>query len=399
MAKVIVMPDGNWLSHVSRPLEIAKALRARGHWVLFGASGEYTRLASEAGFEVLPVETLDPEHVLRCSRSGRANWWGAAELERLVAADREILDRVEPDIVLTDFRLSLPTSCELAGVPLAMVLNAAWTNHYAVRTRAPEHLPVTRLFGRRLSDAVAPLLKRWILSADARPFRRFRRRLGLAPRGNIWDQWRGDLNLMVDTPQYAPTRNLPPGFHYIGPIPWEPEGQAPGFLRRLDTGKPTVYVTMGSTGNAEFFGHAIDLVRDGSCNCVITTAGLAQLTDLPPNVFAIDYAPGSSIMAVADVVICHGGNGTIYQAMAHGVPIIGIPTMHDQEFNLDRVVDLGLGLHLSELRFRPGALRDALNEVLHNDRYRRAAAVQAEVLRQYDGPRRGAELIEQQVAR
>ena len=70
MARILAMPDGNFLSHVSRPLEICKALRERGHEVLFGASGEHTRLATDEDFEVLPIDTLDPEHVLECSRRG-----------------------------------------------------------------------------------------------------------------------------------------------------------------------------------------------------------------------------------------------------------------------------------------------------------------------------------------
>jgi UDP:flavonoid glycosyltransferase YjiC (YdhE family) len=43
------------------------------------------------------------------------------------------------------------------------------------------------------------------------------------------------------------------------------------------------------------------------------------------------------------VVVCHSGNGTVYQALSGGTPIVGVPEFHDQDFNMQRVEALGLG--------------------------------------------------------
>jgi UDP:flavonoid glycosyltransferase YjiC (YdhE family) len=43
-------------------------------------------------------------------------------------------------------------------------------------------------------------------------------------------------------------------------------------------------------------------------------------------------------------VVCHAGNGTIYQALSHGKPVVGVPDFHDQEFNMQRVEARDLGL-------------------------------------------------------
>ncbi len=395
MRKIVVMPDGNWLSHVSRPLEIAKTLRELGGYhIVFAGAGAYMRLPRECGFEVRPVLTLNPDHVLRCSRSGRANWWDYPTLAAHVEADLEIFTQEKPDLVLGDFRLSLSTSCELAEIPLAVTLNAAWTDYYSAQVRAPEHLWVTQALGRRLTTHLLPWVKSAILSFDSRPFRKFRSKRGLPPRHNIWDVWRGDLNLIVDTPDYGPTEQLPDSFQYIGPIMWEPNIPPPPWLERLDPNRPTVYFTMGSTGYPDFFKLAVELFGNSEYQGVMTTAGMTQFDKLPDNFFAVDYSPGGALLEQSDVVVCHGGNGTIYQALGHGVPIIGIPTMHDQEFNLDRVVALGAGIHLSERRFRPEHLEQAVKEVLDNKGYREGARQQQVVLEQFDGPRAGARAID-----
>lgn len=391
--KILAMPDGNWLSHTSRVFEVARRLREAGHEVVFAGEGQYMRLPREADFRVVPVETLDPDRVLACSRSGRANWYDYPRVKSCVEAELAVFAEEAPDLVLGDFRLSLSTSCELAAVPLAVILNAAWTDYYTVRIRAPEHLAVTRIAGRTATSLLAPSIKQLILWVDSRPFNRFRRERGLPARRNIWDVWRGDLNLIVDIPEYGPTRDLPESFHYIGPILWEPDTPPPPWLDRLDPDRFTIYFTMGSTGYARFFEQAAEIFGGTDYQCVMTTAGMAELDEVPDNFFVADYAPGSRIMARSDVVVCHGGNGTIYQAMTHGVPIIGIPTMHDQEFNLDRVEDLGLGIHLSELSFRPEHLADAVAQIARDPRYKSCAAEYREILSRYDGPRTGAELI------
>jgi MGT family glycosyltransferase len=391
--RILVMPDGNWLSHTSRPFEIAKLLRDLGHEVIFASDGDYMKLPHEAGFPVLPILTIAPDRVLACSRNGRVDWYDYRLIQECVSAELRLFDQIQPDLVLTDFRLPLSTSCEMAGIPLAVILNAAWTNHYTVRVNAPEHLAITRILGKRLTNLIVPWVKDFIVTVDARPFNQFRRQHGLKPFGNIWDAWRGDLNLMVDIPEYGPTKNLPPSFQYIGPIVWEPETAVPPWLATLDPKRPTLYFSMGSTGYARFFEQAIEIFGDTEYQCLMTTAGLADLPETPDNFYVVDYAPGSKLLAKSDVVICHGGNGTIYQAMAQGVPIIGLPTMHDQEFNLDRVKELGIGIHLSERQFKPEHLVEAVEKILTEKNHKENALLYQKILANYDGPGKGAELI------
>jgi UDP:flavonoid glycosyltransferase YjiC (YdhE family) len=277
---------------------------------------------------------------------------------------------------------------------MAMILNAAWTNYYSVPVRAPEHLKIARIAGSWLANLLAPMGKSWINKSGNKGFNKYRKEYGLPLRSNIYDTWRGDLNLMVDIPAYGPTNNLPSNFHYIGPIIWEPDIESPTWWKELEPNKPTIYFTMGSTGYARFFNQAIEIFGDSKYQCIMTTAGMLQTSTVPNNFFIVDYARGSEIMKLSDVVVCQGGNGTIYQAMSYGVPIIGIPTMHDQEYNLDRVEALGMGIQLSEIYFKPTDLVDAVEEILNNEKYRISARYYMDILSEYNGPKRGAELID-----
>jgi MGT family glycosyltransferase len=396
--RILVIPDGNWLAHTTRPLEIARVLRDAGDEVIFAGSGQYMRLPRDLGFEIHDLCTIDPALVLARARSGRVYFYDERDIAAGVDAELELYERLQPDLVLCDFRLTAGTSCELASLPLAVVLNSSWTNYCAARVNAPEHLIFTRLVGRRIANRMLPWVKHLITSFDCRPFRRYRRRLGLSQPANIWDVWRGDLNLIADIPEYGPTAQLPESFRYVGPLIWEPAVPAPDWLERLDPQRPTIYFSMGSTGNAAMFEHAVRLFAGTEYQCLMTTAGLTTLRDVPSNFFVVDYAPGSRLLEKSDVVVCHGGNGTIYQAMQQGVPIVGIPTMHDQESNLDRVENLGIGIHLSELRFRPEHLSAAIARILAESSYRENAVRLQEVLRSYDAPTACRDLIHQHLA-
>ena len=392
--KILIMPDGNWLSHTSRPFEIAKVLRKMGYEIIFASEGEYMKLPRNEGFPVVHIKTIVPERVLSSSRAGRADWFDYELIKICVEEEIKLFNKIGPDLVLTDFRLPLSTSCELSNIPLAVILNASWTNYYSIRVKAPEHLGVTRIFGKTLTTLFIPWIKNFILTFDSRPFNKFRRKAGLLPRKNIWDIWRGDLNLIVDIPEYGPTEKLPDNFHYIGPIIWEPDMKSPDWLDKLDDKRPTLYFTMGSTGFPHFFEQAIEIFGKTDYQCIMTTAGMASLKHIPNNFHVVDYAPGSKIMEKSELVICQGGNGTIYQAMLNGIPVIGIPTMHDQEWNLDRVESLGVGIQLSELKFKPEHLLKAVEKILSEKSYSKNALQYKKILERYNGPKMGAELID-----
>lgn len=401
--KILVMPEGSALSHTSRTLEMAKALRQMGHNVLFAGGGKYMNLAQEAGFPVSPIKATDLGKLLAYLKKGRANLHSYQELKRLFEEDLGLFKKIKPELVLGDYRPSLGISCEAAELPLAAIVNAAWTNYSAVKAGVVEHSTISGIvrktigtqIGTKLADyfGLPEWIKRIVLFIDSHPYRKLRRKMGLSPCRNFWEALEGDLNLLPDIPEYAPTNGLPPNFYYVGPIIWEPEMEPPAWLNSLKPDRPTLYFTMGSTGNARLFQEAIRLFGNNGYQCLVTTGGMAKIKNVPENFFVTDFAPGSKLMEKSDLVVCHGGNGTIYQAISQGIPIIGIPSIAVQELEMQRVVSLGIGIRLSELRFKPPHLASAVEEVLGHSRYRERAQEFKKTIANYGGAQEGARLI------
>jgi UDP:flavonoid glycosyltransferase YjiC (YdhE family) len=305
-----------------------------------------------------------------------------------MAAIREI----EPDVVVGDMRLSLGTSAEALGVPSVGLTNAAWTSRFAEPIHVPEGHISERLLGNKIAEKLFPHLKKMILWYWARGFDGVRKRLGLKSLNSMYQLVEGDMTLLADLPEYFPIRaDSTSDFRYLGPIRFRAALPRPIWLPRLDKSRPTLYFTMGSSGDTHFFNEAVRVFGGSRFQVLITTAGLpVEQLRRHDNVFIEELADGDSLMSVSHVAITHGGNGTVYQALAHGVPVLGIPTLFDQELNLQRVEALGAGLRLARRNYRAEQLRECIERVIDQPSFSAAARKLGQRMAQFDAPRTAA---------
>ena len=81
---------------------------------------------------------------------------------------------------------------------------------------------------------------------------------------------------------------------------------------------------------------------------VLLTVGrrfdLAQLGDIPTHVHVQPWVDQGDVLAEAEVVVCHGGSGTTFGALAAGVPVVVVPMFADQFRNATVVAEAGAGV-------------------------------------------------------
>ena len=87
-----------------------------------------------------------------------------------------------------------------------------------------------------------------------------------------------------------------------------------------------------------------------------------RLPEAPANAVVVEWLSYSQAMAAADLVICHGGHGTIARALGAGVPVISCPAAGDMAENGARVAWAGAGLMLPWRLTRAAAVRLACAE-------------------------------------
>ena len=100
----------------------------------------------------------------------------------------------------------------------------------------------------------------------------------------------------------------------------------------------------------------------------------APLPAAPANARVVDWVGYSQVMPAADLVVCHGGHGTVARALAAGTPVICCPAGGDMAENGARVAWAGAGLMLPWRLTSPGALRLAVRRALGDGSFAARAA-------------------------
>ncbi|XP_077999743.1 UDP-glucuronosyltransferase 2C1-like [Glandiceps talaboti] len=73
------------------------------------------------------------------------------------------------------------------------------------------------------------------------------------------------------------------------------------------------------------------------------------------------------------VFVCHGGINGLYEALYHGIPIVGVPLFYDQHNNVQTMTDKGMGVTLDVKTFSSENLYEAVSMVITDPRYKENA--------------------------
>jgi MGT family glycosyltransferase len=99
----------------------------------------------------------------------------------------------------------------------------------------------------------------------------------------------------------------------------------------------------------------------------------AELGALPSNIHVHRFIPQAEILPHCQLVIAHGGSGSMLGALTHGVPMILIPMGADQPLNAARCTVLGVAQVLDAVAITSQTVRDAVEYMLDTPTYHEAA--------------------------
>jgi len=374
--RILVTSLSMSMAHVVRPLEIAKVLRDMGYRVIFSGSGKAVQLAQQAGFELRYLPDWKMADILHKLKVGVTDIHPPDMVHEWVAAEVELLEDVKPVAILDDARMTTAISAPVAGIPRISIHNA-YTNPSAVRG---------------IMDPSLKAPNSLVDNLHIESFNQVRKSYDLPPIKVLFDLLEGDLILLCDVPEYAPMHTVRNHYHYVGPLIWGRDLSRPLWINELDPDRPTIYYTMGSTGPPKAFQTAIDLFSDTEFQVLMTLGSLVREEDLgplPKRFFVASYASGDALAKRADMLVCHGGNGTAYQGLCSGNPIVSWPMLKDQYWNARRLSEIGVGVTIES----PDEMLDAVSKVLTQPEYREKAEHFSKILSIYDGPKTAAMLI------
>ncbi len=129
-----------------------------------------------------------------------------------------------------------------------------------------------------------------------------------------------------------------------------------------------VTVALGSFLSArdDVLAKAVEAARAGGWRLALAhgSTPLEKLGTLPPGALVARTIPQVALLEHTDLIIHHGGNGSLTEAAAAGVPMIVLPFSTDQFAAASAVERVGVGRALAPNSLTPSTLLAAVDEVL-----------------------------------
>ncbi|HVN84635.1 MAG TPA: glycosyltransferase [Candidatus Binatia bacterium] len=208
-----------------------------------------------------------------------------------------------------------------------------------------------------------------------------------------------DLVLSPFPPSYRDAAfPLPATTHFVR-LPSRDDPPAAWIMRRDRA--PLVYFTLGTIYNVEsgdLFQRVLAGLRDLPISVVVTVGrdiDPAELGPQPANVHVERFIPQATLLSHCQLVVSHGGSGSVLGALMYGLPMVLIPLGADQPLNAARCESLGVALTLDAVRITSPAVGEAVSRVLADPAYRGAAQRLRDEIAALPGPDHALALLEQ----
>jgi UDP:flavonoid glycosyltransferase YjiC (YdhE family) len=160
------------------------------------------------------------------------------------------------------------------------------------------------------------------------------------------------------------------------PTAWSPDGPVPPWLLE-PRGVPRAYLTMGTVfGDVDLLRAAALEITGTGCEVLVATGPGVEprdLGNLPEAVHVEQEVPQAHLLPHVDLVVHHGGTGTVIGALTHGLPQVVVPQGADQFWNGEHLAAEG-ACRVVPPGAAPGAVAAAVSAVIGPQAPEREAA-------------------------
>lgn len=330
------------MSHFFRSLRVAIALKDH-YEVYMKGSDNYASWLSKSGLKTFQCIDLDAETALEKTGAFDFTWLNANDLEAVFLEQVNVIKKYKPTLVIGDTSFSLKMAAEATGVPYLSILNGYSTRFYKFTRRLSPGHPVAPSINWLPDLLLLPMVR----LGEARnfllilkEFNKVRAKYSLQKTTHYLDELAGNINVISDLPEMFPQKSLPENFHFIGPLFYKNDIKGTAILEKLDSNKKTILLTMGSSKEWERF-KFLNMEEFSRYNVIVVGAK----NDVMHASFLIKapFVNFEEVLPEVDLMICHGGNGTLYHALINKVPVLCQESHLEQTWNVQRIEQLGYG--------------------------------------------------------
>jgi UDP:flavonoid glycosyltransferase YjiC (YdhE family) len=342
MKTILIFPF-NVLAHYLRCLVLADKYDKGTYRILFLDSPQYHHYIVERGYETFSCAQFDPDFVMDCTRKFDFSWLNQTDLERIMLDQVTTIKKYKPTIVIGDTMPTLKMAAELSGVKYISLVNGYMTKYYAYDrclSRTHHTYKILKYLPSGLVNNVTSIAEKIVFKQVHSPFKALRKLYALKPINDYLTEIEGDENIICDDEQLFPQKQLPWSYRFIGPLVYQGNHSEESWLSSIQLDRPLLFVCMGSTGD---WTKLKFLNEPYFARYIIITAGDTERILSAKHIVPRDFINLNQVLDKAALMICHGGNGTIYNGIHNGVYMLCLSSHFEQEWNIHAIERMGYG--------------------------------------------------------
>ena len=385
MAKAYLAPYGVGLGHASRLISISEHLRRDNTTIKFSSFGEAVSYINNHGYECLRVPPIDfawnnGGFSVKNSISNIPLWF--TNFTRQVAQETRNISTFEPNVVVSDSRLSPIVSSRILGIPSIVILN-------------------------QIKLLLSPRIREF---SAARVFEKLNGEFF----GNLWSMAEKILIPDLPPPYTIAEHNIwnlesvRKKMHYIGftTSKWHGDNQAINNVVQslnLDKKRPIVFIHI--SGPRETRLKLISMIQDASKYFrkdiqYIISEGKPNGSTIPRKLSSTgwyyEWCPvRDEIFALSDLIVIRAGHEAISHAIEHRKPMVSIPIQNhgEQLGNSEKVERMKIGIKLEPSNANPTHIAEAIHRILDDKSYLENVQKIKMISDTYDGINNALEII------
>lgn len=324
--RFLIIPGNNSPSHGIKSLEIQKRLLLRGHECLIAISHERKEF-----FEKLKTgyALLDDIQENDGAAYPTMNWFrDQMKIAECIEKEMSLMQEYKPDKILGVFRFTVKASSFLCGLPFESLVCGCMLpgidsalGFYDDADDLEEQREFINMFFKSAAKKMSKALSAF----------------GMDAVNDIRDMFVGDRTYLWDIPEFMPVSERKSIFH-IGPLfrdEWDYDEADINSI--AEDPKPLAVLAFGTcNGDISVFHRMINVLLDLGYNVVAAAGGQEELACIlkdDSRITSYLYAPIQKILPHASLIVCHGGQMTIFEALAHEVPVVVLPFHPEQAHN------------------------------------------------------------------
>lgn len=325
------------LAHMVRSIAVAEALADRGHEVLF-ALPKIQQKQFIKHKKIIPLTVGE-----FMSKDDIRNAQVFTKINRLLPFAQEELNLIkkhQPDTAIVDFRFSAIASTLAADIPTYYLCGSGGLP-YGCQLPNPG-------YPHFLHPLITPLILSTVWKAKLKYLKAIHQTaLQLGSTSTLDEMIRRMHCIVPEAEGYLQANDRSIHVDYAGHIWWPHfDQEIPDWLKTVKRTGKTVYVSFGGTGFAPE--KLIELSRAlavSGFEVIVSAGSIVDTADFPklPNLHVARYIAGDEVAKRVDAIICHGGYGTLMQAVYAKIPFVAVPFNPDQLLHSLRMQELGFG--------------------------------------------------------